>query len=237
MSVTRNEIPGAPVFALPHVGVTSQEIAWCRANPEVPEAAALLDFYGRKYTSPHVVFRDQSALDAATAALRRLRPRPPLEIDGLYAWVNPRSKEGGEDVPGFAIDGQVTTMVGHDLARMWALDRYRPMLERGHGMPMTLYHFERGPDIPRGEIAQIYDPPGRALAPHSKVDTLFALITRFDSGDEGIGAYDNHEYGQTPLIFTRRASIAPMHVYLEMYYQAGKDVSFRSFVKRKRIQG
>jgi hypothetical protein len=103
-------------------------------------------------------------------------------------------------------------------------------------MPMRLYHFERAADIPRDEIERIYNPPGGDLAPHRKVDTLYALITKFDSGDEGIGAYDHQEYGQTPLIFTRRSSIGSMHAYLEIYFASGKDVTFRSFSKRKLIQ-
>lgn len=227
--------PDLRPFALPEIGITSQEIAWCRDHPEVPEAAALLTYYGYKYATPQVVFRDQPALTAATQALRRIRPRPPIVIDEMFAWINPRSHRGGEDVPGFSLDGATTVMMGADMSRMWALDRYRQEMIAGLGMPMTLYRFGRGPDIPREKIGEIYAPPGGKLAPHTILDTLYALIIRFETGDEGIGGYDHHLYGLTPLVFTRKDAIAPVHRRIEDHYRRGNVVGFRSFVDRQRV--
>jgi hypothetical protein len=220
---------------VPRVGITDPELEWCKANAEVPEAAEVLRLYGEKYASIIVPFTRHQELADAVDALRKIRPRSPVAIDQIYAWVNPSSKHGGEDIPAIVDNGKLILMLGTDAAHIQGIDCYRPILEKGLSMPMVLYRYERGPEIPRSEIHRVYQPESGTLPPHGEIDTIFALVTRFDSGDEGVAAYTDKQYGHVAMLFTRREHVGIRHPDIDYFYHMKKDVTFRTFIKRRRL--
>ncbi len=91
---------------------TEAEVTWCREHPEVPEAAAVLRFFGEAVVQTadarlQAVFggpvsrlagegagADDDTLAEATVRLRAIQPRPMARVDRFYAYVtsNPQTR-------------------------------------------------------------------------------------------------------------------------------------------------
>ncbi len=160
------------------------EKEWCRAHREVPEALCALRAYEELDRIPEDEERKQAVVDAVRA-LRKIRPRPKMKIDCLYAWValNPRTKVEG--LLGPYKGGMVQLLVGCDLDRMRSTLIDAIAMQADIPTRMKLYKFDIERVIPNHKIPHI-----RSHNSLSKtVQEIFAFVSTLKNGDEMITAH------------------------------------------------
>jgi hypothetical protein len=210
-----------------NVGLTEDELTWCRTNQHLPEAREVLALYASKFVGDTILKNDQD-LSQAVWRLRQKHGRPPVKLDALYAYLHVRPPDH-EDVAAYQEEGPKgpTThfMVGGDFARMRAYQDAVAMFEKG-GQKLELVRFDRGERIGLDDIARM---PDRI----SRVELVFAVLNVRERGDEGIAVYHREPWGVLPMIFTRKESIRDAIPYIETFSRLAEQVEIRTFVNRQ----
>lgn len=209
--------------------LTNEEIAWCEAHPELPEARAVLKFARIKKEGNYRKEFESFAL-ASLEAMRKIMPQPepkPKLFDAMYAYVvyNPLSKVEG--IPGIMIGKVPTMLIGADL------DRIREMLpiareaQRNMRDPLKLVHLRPDRVIPPEKILYLRSENVKTKT----VQEIFAYIGKLPTGQETILGYrDNRGLVRLMAHGTVEEIIGMRGIAADIRAQ-GQSVELRRFVK------
>lgn len=204
------------------IGLTEDEIDWCKGNSRVDAAAHALAAY-RAYLAG---VGTQAALVSAVAALRRVRPRPPLVIDRLYVYLLPRPE--GEGVPGVEGPSGRMLLMGIDKASMRGLAPAVDAVQKASGLKCSLWRFRSERVITEKEIGELEsrnEASGRCVE-------AFAFVGKSPSGDEMPMALPGPR-GPEPLIHSHAAEVRRMAERLSAV--PGGKVELRRYVRREPV--
>jgi hypothetical protein len=207
------------------LGVTDQELAWCREHDFVPEAKALLEAYAAKTDPTKDRPEANLLLRERTVGLREAIGRASVTIDTLYAYINRNAPRGGEDIPAAETEYGVRMLFGADMARMRSLDTIREQIE-GHFGSLDFYRYSLGRVLEPAAIPALYERPYSG-----RVEMIWVVVTTFETKDQGVATYEHIHYGHIPLVFTNPTSIRP--VYHHVQEALGRGGQFCEYVNRQ----
>lgn len=209
--------PNDPLY----IGITEEELVWCRANASRPEAASVLAAYASKQSSAANKPND-SDLSRAVWNLRSLHGRPAAKIDRMFAYLL-TLPGAGEDVGAYMEEGSYTVMVGADEARMRSFRRAVVTCVE-QGIPTRLVEFEKGPRL---SLTDIWDLPETS----DRVERLIAVVNRRENGDEAIVALEGRA-----VLGARKNTLLEAIPYISSLAQIDAAAEIRSYVNPREVR-